>query len=75
LPLEKAPFSLGQLETLNESCLGVKGAILEAVRHPLFGQGRVEPGTIASVRDYLSPERMSEKFLAAYRAVLAANQT
>ena len=41
-------------------------AIREAVRHPLFGRGQVEPASLARCRDYLSPARMGENFLAAY---------
>ena len=46
-------------------------AIRSACAHPLFGRGQVEPETLATERDYLSPELMAKKFLAAYEAALA----
>lgn len=46
-------------------------AIRSACVHPLFGQGRVDPATLATAREYLSPELMAKKFLAAYEAALA----
>ncbi|PYI86816.1 MAG: hypothetical protein DME26_08295, partial [Verrucomicrobia bacterium] len=44
-------------------------AIRAACRHPLFGKGLVEPSSLSQTRDYLSPRRMGERFLEAYRAV------
>lgn len=41
-----------------------------ACAHESFSQGRVDPETLARARAYLSPERMAENFLAAYRAAL-----
>ena len=46
-------------------------AIRSACAHPLFRQGLVEPETLAQQREYLSPELMAKKFLAAYEAALA----
>jgi glycosyltransferase involved in cell wall biosynthesis len=46
------------------------GAVREAVVHPLFSRGEVDPGTLARMRDYLSPKVMAEKFLASYERVL-----
>jgi glycosyltransferase involved in cell wall biosynthesis len=55
-------FEAGNLEAL-------KRAIREAVQHPLFSRGKVDPGTLTTVRDCLSPARMSQRFLAAYHHV------
>jgi glycosyltransferase involved in cell wall biosynthesis len=44
-------------------------AVREACAHPLFGQGRVDPDTLAATRTYLSPELMGQNFFEAYRAV------
>ena len=41
----------------------------EACRHPLFGRGLVDQETLKKVRDYLSPERMGERFVQAYEIV------
>jgi glycosyltransferase involved in cell wall biosynthesis len=45
-------------------------AIRNAMAHPLFGRGEVAPKTLRQQRDYLSPELMAKKFLAAYEAAL-----
>lgn len=45
-------------------------AIRSACAHPLFGRGKVEAATLATEREYLSPELMAKKFLAAYQAAL-----
>ena len=45
------------------------GKIREAAVHPLFSQGQVTPASLARNRDYLSPARMAELFLAAYRVL------
>jgi glycosyltransferase involved in cell wall biosynthesis len=45
-------------------------AIREAVRHPLFSRGLVDPESFARSRDYLSPARMAENFLSAYKLAL-----
>jgi glycosyltransferase involved in cell wall biosynthesis len=45
-------------------------AIRTAAAHPLFSQGNVDPETLASMRDYLSPHRMAERFYSAYQRVL-----
>jgi glycosyltransferase involved in cell wall biosynthesis len=50
-------------------------AIRKAVAHPLFGRGQVEPQTLAQQRDYLSPELMAKKFLAAYEGALKLGRT
>ncbi len=42
-------------------------AIQAACRHPLLGQGRVEPASLVRTRDYLSAERMGRKFFEMYR--------
>jgi len=55
-------FPAGNLEALVEAIRG-------AAAHPLFGQGKVEPETLQRMREYLSPRRMAEGFLAAYRRV------
>jgi glycosyltransferase involved in cell wall biosynthesis len=44
-------------------------AIRGAVAHPLFRQGKVAPETLQQMREYLSPRRMANGFLAAYRRV------
>lgn len=44
--------------------------IRDAVKHPLFGQGKVDPATLTQVREYLSPTRMRQRFLEAYQLVL-----
>lgn len=41
-------------------------AIRKACAHPLMSRGEVEPGTLARVRDYLSPATMGRKFMEAY---------
>lgn len=49
-------------------------AIRSACAHPLLGKGLVDPATLATGREYLSPELMARKFLAAYEAALANGQ-
>jgi glycosyltransferase involved in cell wall biosynthesis len=44
-------------------------AIREAVAHPLFGKGQVDPKNLDQVRHYLSPELMAQRFLQVYRRV------
>jgi glycosyltransferase involved in cell wall biosynthesis len=46
-------------------------AVTAACAHPRFGAGLVAPETLTKVRDYLSPARMAENFMAAYRRALA----
>jgi glycosyltransferase involved in cell wall biosynthesis len=41
-----------------------------AVEHPLFARGEVDLATRERMRDYLSPGRMAENFLAAYAAAI-----
>jgi len=49
---------------------GDSNALVETIRaacaHPLFKCGQVEAEALREVRDYLSPELMARKFLAAY---------
>jgi glycosyltransferase involved in cell wall biosynthesis len=49
---------------------GFVAAVRAACLHPLFKEGRVDPETLANTRQYLSPERMAEKFRGAYEATL-----
>jgi glycosyltransferase involved in cell wall biosynthesis len=58
-------FPAGDLKALEHS-------LREAMTHPLFAKGKVDPATWEAVRDYLSPERMGENFLGAYQAALTA---
>ncbi len=44
-------------------------AIRQAVQHPLFGRGMVDPATLAEVRDYLSTSRMGEGFFKIYQEI------
>ena len=50
---------------------GDPAACAESIRsllgHPRMSRGEVEPGTLARLRDYLSPATMGRKFLEAYR--------
>ena len=55
-------FPAGNLDALVE-------AVRAAAAHPLFRQGRVAPETLQQMREYLSPSRMADGFLAAYRRV------
>jgi glycosyltransferase involved in cell wall biosynthesis len=57
-------FPPGDLDGLTQS-------LREALRHPRFSRGEVEPATWQRVRDYLSPERMAGRFLEAYDIALA----
>jgi hypothetical protein len=57
-------FPAGDLEAFVQS-------IQSACAHPLFGQGQVNPETLAAQREYLSPESMAKNFLAAYETALA----
>lgn len=57
-------FPAGDLEAFIQS-------IRAACAHPLFGQGQVDAATLATEREYLSPELMATKFLAAYEAAIA----
>jgi glycosyltransferase involved in cell wall biosynthesis len=60
-------FPAGDLEAFIQS-------IRSACAHPLFGRGLVDPDTLAIERDYLSPELMAKKFLAAYQTALATRR-
>ena len=57
-------FPAGDVEAFSQ-------AIRSAVAHPLFGRGLVDPATLAAEREYLSPELMAKKFLAAYEAAVS----
>lgn len=57
-------FPSGDLEAFIQS-------IRAACAHPLFGQGQVEAETLAAEREYLSPDLMAKKFLAAYESALS----
>jgi glycosyltransferase involved in cell wall biosynthesis len=46
-------------------------AIRTACAHPLFGRGQVDAATLVKEREYLSPELMARKFLAAYEVARA----
>jgi len=43
------------------------GAIRAALAHPLFSRGLVNPESLKKSREYLSPARMAQSFLAAYQ--------
>jgi len=45
-------------------------SLREALTHPQFGKGQVDQQTLNNVRGYLSPERMAQNFLLAYRETL-----
>lgn len=45
-------------------------AIRDATRHEWFGQGKVSAVVLDKMRDYLSPARMADDFLATYTSVL-----
>ena len=49
---------------------GFVQAIRAACAHPLFSRGQVDPETLTRKREYLSPELMAKKFLAAYETAL-----
>lgn len=49
--------------------------IRQALAHPLFSKGQVEPATLEQVREYLSPRLMAEKFHQAYQAALELYET
>ncbi len=51
------------------------GSIRQAVHHPLFSRGQVEPASLARSRDYLSPERMTANFKTAYELALRLHNT
>lgn len=57
-------FPAGDLEAFIQS-------IRTACAHPLFGKGLVDAATLAVEREYLSPELMAKKFLAAYESAIA----
>lgn len=50
--------------------LALTRTLRDAMAHPVFGRGQVVPATLTRMRDYLSPERMSQNFFAAYQAAL-----
>jgi glycosyltransferase involved in cell wall biosynthesis len=49
-------------------------AVRTAVAHPLMGTGQVDQQTMVEMRDYLSPARMKDLFLGAYRSALEQHQ-
>jgi glycosyltransferase involved in cell wall biosynthesis len=51
---------------------GFVAAIREAVQHPLFSEGLVDPQTLAEKRQYLSASQMGTNFLNAYTAASSA---
>jgi glycosyltransferase involved in cell wall biosynthesis len=51
---------------------GLTAALRQALGHPLFGRGHVDPGSLMEVRSYLSAGQMADNFLAAYRTALEA---
>jgi glycosyltransferase involved in cell wall biosynthesis len=55
-------FPAGDLQAFVE-------AIRRAAADPLFSQGKVAPETLQQMREYLSPRRMADGMLAAYRRV------
>ena len=56
-------FPAGDLQGLIEALRAVH-------RHPQFSRGEVDSETLARMRDYLSPEQMSERFFTAYQETL-----
>jgi glycosyltransferase involved in cell wall biosynthesis len=46
-------------------------AVTAACSHPLFSQGRVDPLTLKSTRDYLSPNIMRDRFVEIYHEAAA----
>jgi glycosyltransferase involved in cell wall biosynthesis len=46
-------------------------AIRVALRHPLFGVGRVDPQTLEQTRAYLSPKQMARQFWGLYQELAA----
>jgi len=52
---------------------GHQGEFVAAIRasavNPLFSRGQVTPASLAASREYLSPSRMAQRFLAAYQSV------
>ena len=47
--------------------------IRQALAHPLFSMGKVDPVTLERVREYLSAETMAAKFAEAYEITLRAD--
>jgi glycosyltransferase involved in cell wall biosynthesis len=54
----------------NGSVEDLTAKIKEALAHPLFSRGAVDPETLRSTREYLSAKTMAAKFHTAYRTVL-----
>ena len=54
----------------SEDMAGLVGSLQNALKHPLFSRGQVEPSCLSKTREYLSPERMKQQFMEAYRMVL-----
>jgi glycosyltransferase involved in cell wall biosynthesis len=57
-------FTNGNVEDL-------RAKIAQALAHPLFSKGQVDPATLATTREYLSARTMAAKFFSAYQAALA----
>ncbi|HEY5914830.1 MAG TPA: glycosyltransferase family 4 protein [Verrucomicrobiae bacterium] len=51
----------------SEDLEGFIQAIRTAAAHPLFSRGRVDPETLQEARRYLSPKKMADGFVTAYR--------
>jgi glycosyltransferase involved in cell wall biosynthesis len=49
-------------------------AIRKALAHPLFKEGKVEDQSLEQMRNYLAPETMAQKFLAAYSEVFQSSK-
>jgi glycosyltransferase involved in cell wall biosynthesis len=49
---------------------GLVNALRQALKHRLFSRGLVDPACLSNTRDYLSPERMKQRFFEAYRTAL-----
>ena len=67
--LEWAFPLFGDIAILDHLSYDTDPAIRAAVAHPLFSQGKVAPETLQQMREYLSPRRMADGMLAAYRRV------
>lgn len=59
-------FEPGDLEDLVR-------ALHQALAHPLFSKGEVDPDTLRRMREYLAPATMARRFFEAYQLLLAAN--
>jgi glycosyltransferase involved in cell wall biosynthesis len=57
-------FKPGDLESLIR-------ALHQALEHPLFRRGEVDPETLSRMRDYLSPSTMARRFYEAYQLMIS----